>query len=102
MLGFHSLIPNPSNSLLPQVVWDVAQNPAKAQRITGSHTLVPLNTLFNQQATSPAANEVQIGVQVAHMEKLWGPITATSSKAITVWDLLKSVIYGLLILKASN
>lgn len=83
-----SLIPNPSNALLPQVVWDVAQNPTKAQRITGSHTLVPLNSMFGQQATSPATNEIQIGVQVAQMEKMWGPINVTSSKAITVWDLL--------------
>lgn len=67
----------------------MAQNPARAQRITGSHTLVPLNTFFTQQATVPATNEVQIGVQVGHMERLWGPISVTSSKAITVWDLLK-------------
>jgi hypothetical protein len=90
------LIPNPANPNMPQMVWDVSQNPVRAQRITGAHTIISLGSQFHQQATVPAAEEVHIAVQSAFVERFWGSIKVTSKTKLTVWDILLYVSFLLL------
>jgi hypothetical protein len=81
---------------MPQMVWDVSQNPVRAQRITGAHTIISLGSQFHQQATVPAAEEVHIAVQSAFVERFWGSIKVTSKTKLTVWDILLYVSFLLL------
>jgi hypothetical protein len=85
------LIPNPANPDMPQIVWDISQNPSGAQRITGAHTIISLSSQFHQQAIVPATEEVRIAVESPFVEHLWGPIMVTSKSKITVWDILSYV-----------
>ena len=85
------LIPNPANPDMPQIVWDISQNPVRAQRITGRHTIIPLGSQFHQQAIVPATEEVHIAVQTTFIEQLWGPIKVNTTTKITVWDILLQV-----------
>lgn len=87
------LIPNPANPNMPQIVWDISQNPVCAQRITGRHAIISLGSQFQQQATVPAAEEIHIAVQSAFVEHFWGPIQVTSKTTLTVWDILLCVSF---------
>jgi hypothetical protein len=90
------LIPNPANPNMPQLVWDISQNPAGARRITGAHTIIPLSSQFNQQALVPATDEVHIAVQSPYVQRLWGSIKVTTSSKVTVWDIL-SYVYSIIL-----
>jgi hypothetical protein len=82
------LIPNPGNPNMPQLVWDVSQNPTTAQRITGAHTIISLASQFHEQAIVPATQEIHIAVQSPFVERLWGSIVVTTKSTATIWDIL--------------
>jgi hypothetical protein len=83
---------------MPQLVWDISQNPATAQRITGAHTIIPLSSQFQEQAILPATGEVRIAVQSTFIERLWGSISVNTESHLTVWDILSYVYFIILFL----
>lgn len=85
------LILNPVNPSMPQLVWDISQNPMIAQRITGAHTIVPLASQFGQPATVPATDKINIAVQSPYVQHLWGSIAVTAASEVTVWDILSTI-----------
>jgi hypothetical protein len=83
------LIPNPVNLNLPQIIWDISQNPVRAQLITGAHTIVSLGAQFSDQAIIPATQEVHVAVPSNFVQRLWGSIEIkTKSSKVTIWELL--------------
>lgn len=85
------IIPNPGNPDLPQIVWDITQNPIRAQRITGAHTIIPLASRMGEQAVVPAVQEIHIATQNPIVQQMWGNISLQTVSAATIWDLLHAI-----------
>lgn len=97
------LIPNPLNSGLPQLEWDVGTHPLTARRVTGAHVNVALDTaaaggswgraIHDEPATSPGFDRILVLCDVGLMSRLWGPIVieGTRGNTVTIGDLLGGI-----------
>ncbi|EGO04040.1 hypothetical protein SERLA73DRAFT_175771 [Serpula lacrymans var. lacrymans S7.3] len=85
------LIPNPSNTYMPQIVWDVSQDPSRSKRLTGAHVMVDMGTVGGEQATYPPADKIHIACDAGFMGQLWGPIVIQKSSCIKVGDILRGI-----------
>ncbi|KAG6328873.1 hypothetical protein ID866_10216 [Astraeus odoratus] len=96
------LIPNPLNSALPQLEWDVSTPPSTARRITGAHVNLPLDAsdggsrgsgISGDPATAPSFNRILVLCDVGMMNHLWGPIVVEPERGetVTVRDLLDGI-----------
>ncbi|KAL4064730.1 hypothetical protein V8B97DRAFT_1300688 [Scleroderma yunnanense] len=97
------LIPNPINSVLPQLEWDVSTHPSTARRVTGAHVNVALDmsgaggsrgrAILDEPATSPGFDRILVLCDVGLMSRLWGPIVIEPARGntVTIRDLLDGI-----------
>jgi len=82
------LIPNPVNPEIAEFFWDISQNPVRARCKTGAQANISLTSLFRQQATVPAIEEITISVQSRFFQRTWDSIVVKSRSELTIWDIL--------------
>jgi len=87
------MIPNPCNTALPHIMWDISQLPTTAKRITGNHVIVSLTDKLDDVATCPAVGRLVVVCQVGVAQALWGHIDVKASgpNGVTVWDVFNGI-----------
>ena len=85
------LAPNPVNPQIPHMVWDISQLPSIAKRMTGRHSIVDLNPKFDDDATYPACNAINIVCDAGNISTFWGPIVVRNDDKVVLWDVLDAI-----------
>ncbi|EIN07699.1 hypothetical protein PUNSTDRAFT_45223 [Punctularia strigosozonata HHB-11173 SS5] len=84
------VIPSPADAYTPQLMWDLAQMPSMARRLTGNHIYKSLGKMENEQVVWPKTETVHITTWFTGRTD-WGPIVARNSKGVTVGNLLWAI-----------
>jgi len=90
---FPSLVPNPINTYLPLVKWDLRHYPSTATRISGAHVELAVKSIWGESATYPEAKQALVHVEFnsPQIGVLWGPLVIEKQKKVTVGDVLTAV-----------
>lgn len=83
------LIPNPAGTN-PLVKWDISTTPFKAtyNELFGGRSV---QQDFNENATSPPVNAIQIAIHDSITQNVWGGIKVENADKVRVWDVLNAI-----------
>jgi hypothetical protein len=84
------LIPSPADAFTPQLMWDLAQMPSMAKRLTGNHIYSALGKMEKEQVVFPKAEAIYVTTFFNNCTN-WGPIAVKNSSGVTVANLLLAI-----------
>jgi hypothetical protein len=86
------LIPSPADPYTPQIMWDLAEMPSVAKRLTGNHFYADLKSIETEQAVWPKSDVVHVTTWFNNYVN-WGPIVAKNADGVTLIDLLWAIYH---------